>query len=67
MIPVYPLLNVTFFKFFSFIKHFLREFGFNDTAYLAKLRQRKVTTRSGENFTQFCFCFILELNFYVQK
>ena len=43
---------------FSFI--FFANMFFN-IPYVAKFRLRKVTTRSGENFTWFCCCFILEL------
>ena len=39
----------------------------NDMPYLAKLRQRKVTTQSGKNVILFCFCFIVEFSFYMQK
>ena len=68
MILVYTGLKVILLQFYSFIKHFLREFAFvNDMPYLSKLRQRNVMTRSGKNLTRFCFCFILEFSFYAQK
>ena len=51
------ILNVSYF----------REFVFNYIPYPTKLCQRKVTRRSGENFTRFCFCVTLELSFYVQR
>ena len=71
MIPLYPCLDVMFFKFFCFVffqimKYFCGSLFFNDKPYLAKLRQRKVTTRSGGNFMWFCFCFIWNL-VYMRK
>ena len=39
---------------------------FNDIPFLANLRLREVMTQNGENLTRFCFCFILELSFYVK-
>ena len=67
MIPVYPHLNVMSFTFLFIYKTFFAWVVFDDIPYLAKLCKRQVTTRCGKNFTQFCFCFILELSFYVQS
>ena len=56
MIPVYPCLNVMFFKVLFMQKTFFaRVCFFNDIPYLAKLCQRKVMTQNGKNFTRFCF------------
>ena len=64
MIPVYPSLNVMFFKFL-FIQYFWVSLLFNDIPYLKKLYLRKVTTRSDKNVSRLCFCFILVV--FMQK
>lgn len=49
--------------FYSSIKYFCASLLFNDIPYQAKLCQRKVTTQSGKNVTQFCFCLSRNLVF----
>ena len=65
MIPVYPRLNVMFFKFLFIYKAFFARVCFSMIylPYLAKLRQRKVTTRSDDNFMPFCFVLFWNLVF----
>ena len=53
MIPEYLHLNVMFFMFLFIHKTFFLSLFFNDIPYLTKRRQRKVTTRSGEDFVLF--------------
>ena len=65
MIPVYPRLNVMFFKFLFIYKAFFARVCFSMIylPYLTKLRQRKVTTRSDDNFMPFCFVLFWNLVF----
>ena len=64
MILVYPHLTVMFFKFLFICKEFFcaRLFS-NDIPYLAKLRQRKVTTTKWRKFYEFHFILFWKLVF----
>lgn len=74
MVPVYPCLNVMFFKFLCIYETFFARLWHSLPD---KTSQEKMTIQSGENFTWiwsgfeilkwFCFCFIFGLSFYVQK
>ena len=64
MISAYPSLNLMFFKFLLILNTlFAPVYFFKYIPYLVKLCQKKVTKRSGENFTRFCFCFFWKLVF----
>ena len=51
-------------SFYSFIEHFFcASLLFDDIPYLAKLRQKNVTTQSGENLRSFVFALFWNLIF----